>query len=72
MLLVSLEALSRLLEYGQNYFKTAEGNNPVVERIMKMNKISERLEELQLSQSHKVYEAANRIIENYFANENAN
>lgn len=71
VLLVALEALNRLLEYGNLYFRDENGQNPVVLKILK-TKYVERLEELQLSKSNKIYDLSNKIIENFFDNENAN
>ena len=71
ILLVSLEGLYRLLDYGRMYFLTEDGKNPVVQKILK-SKTADRLEELQLNKSQKVFEVANNIIENFFDNENDN
>ena len=71
VLLVSLEALYRLLDYGRIYFLTNEGNNPIVQKLLK-TKTTDRLEELQLSQSNKIFEISSKIIEQFFDNENAN
>lgn len=71
ILLVALEALNRLLEYGDLYFRNENGKNQVVLKILE-TKYVEKLEELQMSQSQKIYEISNTIIERFFENENAN
>ena len=39
---------------------------------MLQSKVIDRVEELQMSKSHKVFEISNKIIETYFDSENLN
>jgi hypothetical protein len=59
------------LEYGETYFRDENGKNPVVLKILE-TKYVEKIEQLQMSQSNKIYEISNKIIERFFDSENAN
>jgi hypothetical protein len=71
VLLVTLEGLYRLLDYGQMYFQTEECKNPVVKMLMK-SKYLDKLESMQMNKSQRIFDLANKIIETFFDNENAN